>query len=152
MVAGADEIKSEINLNALIKGSTWFRWREALWLPKWGVHVFPTELQFQNIIRTAQKLDIIRNRFQKPIQITSWLRPANYNQWPQPYGISGSKMSSHIDGLAVDFIVSTVGSDKVREDLRPELERLGIRMESLDTAHVHIDLRQPGGSGRFFIP
>jgi hypothetical protein len=62
-------------------------------------------------------------------------------------------MSAHTLGMAVDFSVATLKADEVRELLKPELERLKIRMEDLPgSTWVHIDTREPGGSGRFFKP
>jgi Peptidase M15 len=142
-----------VDVNDFIPGSTFFRWCQALWLPKWGIYCYPTQEQAIEIIGTARVMDVIRNRVKKTVEVHSWLRPENYNTWPSPYGVSGAKLSAHRLGMAVDFSVNTIPCDEVREMLKPELERLKIRMEDFPkSAWVHIDRRDPGGSGRFFKP
>jgi len=147
------EVRS-VDINDRIPGSVNFKWAEALWLPCWQIYCYPSDAQAQEIIRLAQVMDSVRNRCgAKPVNVTSWLRPLNYNQWPTPYGVSGAKQSAHCLGQAVDFTIATKTSNEVREILRPELERLKIRMENLPGSHwVHIDRREPGGGGRYFIP
>lgn len=143
-----------MELDDLIDGSIYFRWREALWCPRWGVYVFPTPEQKQNIIKTAKVMDAIRNRLGKPIVVTSWLRPNKYNEWSFPYGVGGAKNSAHCEGKACDFQVVTMNCDEVRLLLLPLLPHLGIRMERLDGSNwVHIDIRNPGPEGnRYFYP
>lgn len=141
------------DINSFIPGSQTFKWHEALWLPKWGIYAYPTEDQAQNIIRSCEKLQVIRNRLGKPLEVTSWLRPENYNAWGNPYGVAGAKFSSHTTGMAVDFKALTMTPDDVRALLLPELERLKIRMENLaGSSWIHIDIRDPGGGGRYFVP
>lgn len=143
-----------INLDDFIPGCINFRWREALWLPTWAIYCFPTPEQQKNIIKVASVMDAIRNRFGKPIQVTSWLRPSRYNEWKFPHGVGGAKASSHVEGKAVDFKVMTISCDEVRQELIPLLEHLNIRMEDLPGSNwVHIDCRSPGSEGkRFFMP
>ncbi len=127
-----------------------FKWRDALWCNQWGVHVLPgSKLIQENIIATAEKLQNIRDILGKPIIPTVWYRPEVYNKL-----IGGAKLSYHVQGLAVDFIVKGIGSDAVREILLEHLDRLDIRMEDLDGASwVHIDLGKVGPSRkRFFKP
>ncbi len=144
----------QINLDDFIPGSVHFRWRESLWLPTWGIYCFPTPEQEKNIIKVAQKMDYIRNRFNKPITITSWLRPSKYNEWKYPYGVSGAKASAHCEGKAVDFKILTIPCDEVRLDLSRQLEHLVIRMERADGQdRVHIDIRSVVLDGnRYFYP
>lgn len=120
-----------------ITGSTYFSWSEALWLPRWRIFAVPeSDAVIANIIKTAQKMDIIRTIVNSPVTITSWYRPGAYNAL-----IGGAKMSAHIEGLACDFVVKGMGSDYVRGNLSKQLQALEIRMESLNTPHVHIDLK-----------
>jgi hypothetical protein len=146
-------IVKTVDLSDVIPGSQFFRWQQALWLPKWKIYCYPTQEQALEIIGIARALDIIRVRCGRPIAIESWLRPDNYNQWAPPYGVSGSKLSAHRLGMAVDFTVATMPCDQVRDIIKPELERLKLRLENLPgSSWVHVDRREPGGGGRFFIP
>lgn len=141
-------------LDALIDGTQSFRWREALWCPIWKVCVLPTPAQKANIIKIAQPLQYIRNRFDKPIQITSWLRPEMYNEWKYPYGINGAKASQHVLGAAVDFKIMTLSCEEVRQELEKQLEHLNIRMERADGQdRIHIDAKRVlQGDNRYFYP
>jgi len=125
-----------------------FKWSEALWLPTWQIHVLPDEDVAKNIIETANKLESIRAILGKPIKVTSWYRPAEYNK-----AIGGAKLSAHQEGLACDFHAKGLKADAVREILVDYLARLDIRMEDLEGANwVHIDLKSPSKNGRFFKP
>jgi hypothetical protein len=148
-----------IDLDALIPGSAYFRWREALWLPKWGIHVFPTPEQHKNIILTARNVaDPIRSLFNKPMQIHSWLRPSKYNDWKTvggvEYGVGGSPGSQHILGKAIDFSIFTVSIDEIHAVLEPRLQSSSWRMERPDgKARVHVDWASvPSGGNRYFNP
>lgn len=130
-----------------IPGTANFTWGEALWLPRWNLYCLPTELEEQEIIKIAFKLQQIRNIFGKSITITSWLRPKAYNEL-----IGGAKDSAHIYGMAVDFVVANTDCDEVRLKLLNKLDDLKIRMEDIAGDWVHIDNREPGKQGRFFKP
>jgi hypothetical protein len=147
-------IYAGFDVKDLIPGSNYFRWFDALWLPKWEVYVVPTEVQAQRIIRIAKKADFVVGQLgSKPLTITSWLRPKNYNQWAAPHGVGGAQYSVHMDGGAIDFKHPLMTSDECREILAPELERLGLRMEKLPgSSWVHIDDKEPGPGGRYFLP
>jgi hypothetical protein len=141
-------------LDALIEGTTSFRWREALWCPTWKVYVLPTPGQKANIIKVAQPLQAIRDRYGKPMTITSWLRPELYNEWKYPHGVSGAKASQHVLGAAVDFKILTMSCEEIRLDLAHQLEHLNIRMERADGQdRVHIDIKRVlQGDNRYFYP
>lgn len=134
-------------------GPTTFLWTQALWLPTWAVHVFPTQEQESNILKVAPKLQAIQALYPgRKIMVTSWLRPDLYNEWEKPYGVGGALGSFHPKGGAVDFIVPGVACDEVRAMLEPKLEELQIRMENLPEAGwVHIDVA-PVVYSRFFKP
>jgi len=134
-------------LNAYIGESKFFKWSEALWLNSWGFHAVPNKDVARNILRVCSKLDQVRSYFGKPIIITSWWRPEPYN-----LEIGGAKRSAHMNGCAVDFIVQNMDSCHVRRVLKPLLESLNIRIESLPTPHIHMDIMDPGASGRYFNP
>lgn len=129
-------------------GMTQFSWAQALWLPKWEIHALPTYEQKVNIVKVAQKLDRIQSLFKKNVFVTSWLRPEKYNAL-----IGGAENSSHIKGMAVDFYLENMSCDELRVRLEPKLEELQLRMENKPkSSWVHIDVRDVGPGGRFFIP
>lgn len=138
-------------LDQPIGKALFFRWHEALYLPRWKIYAIPdNDTICENIIKTAEKMDLIRSIFNKPIKVTSWLRPGSYNQL-----IGGAKQSAHVEGLACDFIIIGCDSQTVRATLKDRLQELGIRMESIPTPHVHIDLRcsdDMTNERRFFKP
>jgi len=138
----------EIDLNKLVPGCKYFRWKEVLFLPQWGIHCFPTDIQYLNLIRITQKLDTIRKYLNQPIHVTSGLRPSKYNEL-----IGGARHSAHKLGQALDFQVRKIKCDRVRELLEPNLDDWNIRMEKKPGSNwIHIDSREPGQSGRYFIP
>lgn len=124
-----------------------FSWREALYLPRWDVCAVPSPEQTFWIMRTAHCLMLVQQYFNRPIKVNSWLRPPRYNSI-----VGGAANSPHIEGKAVDFVVEGISSDKVRERLRTELDLLGVRVQNhkFGTSWVHLDLREPGPSGRYF--
>lgn len=136
------------NLELPIPGTRNFIWREALWLPRWGIAALPSQVQVENIVDVASRLQRARTFLgNMPIRVTSWLRPTIYNAM-----IGGAEGSAHLDGAGVDFLVVGLASSEVRRALRPKLDEFGLRMENLETPHVHVDTKVPGVSGRFFIP
>lgn len=138
----------QFDINKTITGTRSFNWSNALYLPKWKVHVIPTKEQENEIIKLAYKLQQIRDYFGMPINVTSWLRPPLYNEL-----IGGAKNSLHTLGCAVDFTVDNVHCDEVRGRLVKMLDDLKIRMENKPQSNwVHIDLGTPGKTGRFFLP
>jgi hypothetical protein len=141
-----------------ITNSKYFQWSEALYLPSWQVYHTPSQVEKDNIIKTAAVMDQIREFFGKPINIHVWCRPIlnspghprhgqDYNQF-----INGAANSAHKVGLAVDFDVKGMSCDDVRAKLLPLLDKLNIRMEDLPgSSWVHIDLF-PVKSKRYFKP
>jgi hypothetical protein len=140
-----------LNLNDNIGKCQFFKWREALWLPRWKFYGIPFNQEIvKNIEHTALKMDRIRVMFGQPITVTSWWRPEPYNEL-----IKGAKNSSHIYGMGCDFLVKGHDSDSVREILKKHLLNLNIRMEKLNTVHVHIDTRcddKMSNDERYFKP
>lgn len=138
-----------------------FTVREALLLPSWGVLHIPTESEKANILRTAEKMETIREYLDNPVNVSCWIRPLSVNcENPRFTGknynraVGGAEASAHIEGLAVDFTVSRLTCDDVRFLLLDKLQDFGIRMERKPGAHwVHIDLREPRkNQARFFFP
>lgn len=79
--------------------------------------------------------------------LINWLRCEAYNKL-----VGGAKNSFHVQGGAADVTFTTLNSGDVRLFLSGQLERLGVRMENLNTPHIHFDIKEPGVTGRFFIP
>jgi hypothetical protein len=141
----------EIDLDSLIPGSKYFRWKEVLWLDTWKVYAIPTDIQYLNMLQFVKKMDMVRKYLDTPMIITSGIRPPLYNKWNKPYGVGGSFMSLHMRAEAIDFYTKKIPAKKLREILEPVLEDFNIRMENLSWASwVHIDAYPPGKSGRFF--
>jgi len=137
-----------IDIKDKIEMAPHFSYHEALWLPSWALHVYPPDEILENIIATAQKMELIRAHFKAQIFITSWYRPHPYNKL-----IGGAIESAHLLANAVDFFVKGYNCDVVRNKLRYKLEELSIRMENLPGADwIHIDRKEPGITGRYFIP
>lgn len=132
-----------------VKLSKYFRWKEVLGLPYWKLFMVPNKAQMENLITVCSIADEIRESIIKePMFITSGLRASSYNGM-----IDGAKNSAHLYGQALDFFCKHKSADEVRALLEPELERLKIRMEKLPGSDwVHIDIREPGIHGRYFIP
>lgn len=146
-----------IDLDSLIPGSKYFRWTEALYLPCWKIHGYPTPEVYKNIITTANQVaDPIRELFDKPMLITSWWRPHNYNEWGTVngvnYGVNGAKASQHTLGKAIDFIIYNVTLEEIHNVLPKKLESLKIRMEQPDNKpRIHCDWANvPPGGFRYF--
>lgn len=123
-------------LKSTIGSSRHFSWGEALYLKHWDIHVVPEHPDVINsIMKTALRMDLIRDFFNAPITVTSWYRPLNYNT-----EIGGAKRSSHLFGMACDFNVEGLDADHVREKLALKLGELNIRMENLSGSNwCHID-------------
>jgi hypothetical protein len=135
-----------------------FRVVEALYLPKWDVFHMPSIEEKQNILRLAAKMEAIRAILQRPISITSWIRPILNNPFSVYHGedynlaVNGREKSMHKVGRATDWSAGE-DCDKTRSKLLPHLETLGIRMEDLPGSNwVHIDDKPIGKGQRFFKP
>ncbi len=142
----------KLDLEDRIPGSTHFKWKEFLLLRSADMHVFPRKIQYDNIVKTVSKLEIIRNIFKSPIHITSGLRPEKYNVY-----IGGAHRSKHITGEAVDFVVEGyqggTGCNKVRLMLLQEIDNLQIRIENKpDSNWIHIDLGYKKEGRNYFRP
>ena len=61
-----------------------------------GLNNQPDERQLANMKQAAEKLEAVRN-VTGPIRVNSWLRQPDVN-----VAVGGSKVSSHMDGWAID--------------------------------------------------
>jgi hypothetical protein len=138
-----------IDLDQLIPGSAFFRWREALWLDKWKLWAYPPPDVYANIIKCAKYVaDPLRNYLGLPMVIDSWWRPPAYNQF-----IGGASDSQHVMGLAIDFRIPIMTPDQIRAKLINRLDSMGVRMELETPTWVHVDMKQIGpGESRTFKP
>lgn len=142
------------------KISKYFTVKESLYLPSWEVLHIPSEVEKQNILKTAGKMDLIREYLEQPVYINVWIRPLKVNCPTSPYhgrnynaAIGGAAKSAHTEGLAVDFRVKSMTAAEVRHLLLEKLTEFQIRMENHNGNWCHIDLREPAkGSNRYFKP
>ena len=128
------------------KISNHFTVKEACWLPSWGKLHTPTQQEQENILKSAEMMDKIRDFLNKPISIHCWIRPTEYNK-----AIGGAPASMHITGLAVDFDCGE-NCDDTRAKLLPQLTVWDIRMERHAGPWVHIDLKHVPDQFKYFIP
>lgn len=129
------------NLNNKIGNSKYFTWKEALWLPQMKAYAVPSVVQTDNITRQALALDKVREYFDRPIIVTSWLRPPAYNKL-----IGGARRSKHMEGLATDFVVEGLDCGEVKQKIIDNKLYPG-RGEYNTTNWVHLDL---GGTEWFY--
>lgn len=142
------------------KVSKHFTVREALWLPAWEVLHVPTEAEKASILQVAEKMDLVREYLDRPINVHCWIRPTcanapasrwdrrNYNAF-----VGGAPGSAHAEGKAVDWHPSGMTCGEARQLLVPKLDEWGIRMENHEGNWVHVDVRAPLPKGsRFFRP
>lgn len=69
-----------------------------------GINNQPNEQQLQNMKTVAENMEKVRALLGKGIKVNSWLRLPEVN-----VAVGGSKISSHMDGWAVDFTCSGFG-------------------------------------------
>lgn len=98
LAASPDSNQSQTNSQL----SKYFKWTEALYLPQLKVYYTPSEEEKQNIILLAQKLDVIRDHYGKPLTINCWIRPV-YQGIDYNAKVGGAKNSAHIVGSAADI-------------------------------------------------
>ena len=69
-----------------------------------GINNQPSAKQFANMTLAAEGMEKVRALLGKGIHINSWLRLPELN-----VAVGGSKVSSHMDGWAIDFTCSGFG-------------------------------------------
>ena len=80
----------------------------------------------------VQKLDLLREKFDKPIKINSGYRSENHNA-----NVGGTPNSSHIKGLAVDI---SCNNSKDRFAIIDICLDLGITRIGVASSFIHIDV------------
>lgn len=125
--------------------SKYFTWGEALFLKQMNAYAYPTIPQAAEIEKLAMKLDEIRDYFNRPIKVNSWLRPDAYNKL-----IGGATFSHHRLGSAVDFEVIGLDAEYVRQQLkmRPDI----IQGLSFETGITWVHIQNDGRSVWFPPP
>jgi zinc D-Ala-D-Ala carboxypeptidase len=134
--------------------------REALWLPAWEVFHVPSEQEKAEILKTAEKMDLVREYLERPLIIHCWIRPKvanipnskwdkkNYNSF-----VGGAPGSAHPEGKAADFNPVSMTCGEARSLLLHKLKEFDIRLENTEGNWLHIDTRQPlPMKSRFFRP
>lgn len=126
-----------VPLEDYITNEKHFKWKEALWLPSLKCYHSPSKEEVANIKSLCLKLDSVRKFIGKPFVIHCWIRPSktkdesgkhngiNYNAV-----VNGSKASSHIPGLAVDFHVEGMSVDEVMALIKPKLPEFTLAAEN----------------------
>ncbi len=66
-----------------------------------GINNQPDAKQLENMKIAAEGMEKVRAALGKPISVNSWLRLPEVN-----VAVGGSKVSSHMDGWAIDFVSS----------------------------------------------
>lgn len=69
-----------------------------------GINNQPSHKQLENMTIAAEGLEKVRTLLGKGIHVNSWLRLPELN-----VAVGGSKVSSHMDGWAIDFTCSGFG-------------------------------------------
>jgi uncharacterized protein YcbK (DUF882 family) len=148
--------KQEVDwTNPDCKVSKYFTVKEMIYLPTWKRMANETDgLNDQikeNLINLAMDMDIVRDYFDKPINVHVTYRPLEYNK-----AIGGALHSAHSEGEAMDFDIVGMTCDEVREELVSKnlLDKWGMRCEKAPGSNcVHLDYRQlAAGGNRYFIP
>jgi hypothetical protein len=126
-----------------IDGCQHFTWGEAT---RNGTRLPDTVQQSKNIVELAKYLDQIRAKLgDRPIRITSWLRPVAVNR-----AVGGAKNSTHIEGYAADFSVQGMSPRQVFNALDSWHGARGGLAHGV--GFTHVDLRKPPYRARWTYP
>lgn len=112
-----------------------FTWAEAVRTDHRNVqNVIEAPASFENILRTAIKMEKVRAILGTPIIINSWYRCTALNR-----AIGGAVNSDHIRGAAVDFVSPKFGVPlEICKKLIAEKSLLGFKQLILEHTWVHI--------------
>ena len=88
-----------------------------------GIPNQPSSLQLENMKHAAAELEKIRALLGKPMHINSWLRLPDVN-----VAVGGSKISSHMDGFAIDFTCAGFGTPL---EVCKAIEKAGIKFDQM---------------------
>ncbi len=87
--------------------------------------------------KILEMLDIAREKYDKPIKITSGYRTQAYNEDLKARGYKASKNSSHLKGLAVDIHCN---NSKDRFELVDILLDVGFNRIGIANTFIHADI------------
>jgi hypothetical protein len=127
-----------------------FTVKDCLFLHSWN-RLGTTEdgVDFDSLIKLCQKLESIRELLGCPMNVHCMFRSEKYNIEQGILLPTGKDV--HSMSIACDFdCLPSLTIQEVKDILEPKLSDLGIRMEFGTTTWVHVDLREPGPSGRYF--
>lgn len=127
-----------------------FTVKDCLYLHQWQrlAHIDHDGVYLHKLVALCQKLEEVRECLGgSPMNIHSMFRSQEYN-----HAIGLHLLNDvHARSVACDFDCSpTLTIPQVKELLRPQLKRLGMRMEKGTTTWVHLDTYPVGVSGREF--
>ena len=88
-----------------------------------GISNQPSDKQLENMKKAAAGMEEIRALLGKSIHINSWLRLPAVNE-----AVGGAKVSSHMDGWAIDFTCKEFGSPLM---VAKAIEDAGIKFDQL---------------------
>lgn len=88
-----------------------------------GINNQPSTLQLENMKHAAAQLEKIRALLGKPMHVNSWLRLPDVN-----VAVGGSKISSHMDGWAIDFTCAGFGTPY---EVCKAIEASGIKFDQM---------------------
>jgi len=157
------------DLNSYIGSSSYFIWKEALWLPKWGRAATEDDGLNSDILEaiinfTENYLDPLRDYLNVPFVVHCWYRPPEYNMFVAGAGRSPHQSLTSIgNGMycsAIDFhpvfenMTEIESCIKGTKTINSILCEYSLRMENLGSSPVwiHIDNVPTQNAFRFFIP
>lgn len=113
-----------------------FTWNEVFVneRPEDGVPILEV---FENAQRLATTMQKVRDNLKKPILVTSWVRSVPHNKRAK----SVAKLSPHINGRAVDFVIKNMHPSDVRKAIL--LMDLPLRIEADTPTWIHCDSGNP---------
>jgi hypothetical protein len=101
------------------------------------------------LIVLCQKMEEVRAYLGCGMNVHCMFRSQEYNKEV----VKAIPNDVHAQFLAVDFDCGPhMTIQEVQFKMEPVLEKFGIRMERHTDTWVHLDLREPGPSGRYFTP
>lgn len=99
------------------------------------------------LVVLCEKMEQVRTHLGFPIKVHCMFRSQEYNKEV----VKAIPNDVHAQFLAVDFdCLPHLTIKEIKEKMETVLEDFDIRMEKDTTTWVHLDLRAPGPSGRYF--
>lgn len=106
-------------------------------------------VDLQKLVILCAKMEQVVAALGCKVRVHCMFRSQAYNH---SQGIS-PMADVHSFSEACDFDANeNLTIQEVKDKIEPLLDQLGLRMERGTTSWIHVDLRNPGPSGRYFIP